>query len=52
VKYNGAWISFEEYLHHRFKLRFTHSISEEAAKKLMLEELELHPEARGASPKK
>jgi hypothetical protein len=46
VKYNGAWISFEEYLHHRFKLRFTHGISEEAAKKLMLDGLELHPEPR------
>jgi CHASE3 domain sensor protein len=52
VKDNGEWISFEDYLHDRFKLEFTHSISEDAAKKLMLEELELHPEPRGNSPKR
>lgn len=52
VKYNGAWISFEDYLHNRFKLEFTHSISEDAAKKLMLDELELHPELRGDQPRK
>lgn len=47
VKYNGRWISFEDYLHNRFHLQFTHSISEDAAKKLMLEEVELHPGPRG-----
>lgn len=52
VKYNGRWISFEDYLHNRFHIEFTHSISEDAAKKLMLEELELHPELRGSPPKK
>lgn len=46
VKFQGRWVSFEDYLHSRFNLEFTHSISEEAAKKLMLEELELHPELR------
>jgi CHASE3 domain sensor protein len=37
VKFNGAWVSFEEYLHARFHLRFTHGISEEAAAKLQME---------------
>ncbi|MFA6961016.1 MAG: CHASE3 domain-containing protein [Opitutaceae bacterium] len=41
VKYNGKWVSFEEYLHSRFKLQLTHSISEEAAEKLKLDEVEL-----------
>lgn len=45
VKYEGRWISFEQYLHKRFNLRFTHGISEEATRKLMLEELELQPGA-------
>jgi hypothetical protein len=52
VKYNGRWISFEDYLHNRFQIEFTHSISEDAAKKLMLEELELHPELRSNPPRK
>ncbi|HSI09168.1 MAG: hypothetical protein ACAH89_15005 [Rariglobus sp.] len=52
VKYNGKWVGFEDYLHNRFHLEFTHSISEDAAKKLMLEELELHPELRGDEPKR
>ena len=47
VKYRGKWVSFEDYLHSRFNLEFTHSISEDAAKKLMLDELELHPDLRG-----
>lgn len=47
VKYRGKWVSFEDYLHSRFNLEFTHSISEDAAKKLMLEELEIHPDLRG-----
>ena len=38
VKFNGAWVSFEDYLHARFHLRFTHGISEEAAAKLKMEE--------------
>jgi CHASE3 domain sensor protein len=41
VKYKGAWVSFEEYLRARFNLRFTHGISEEAAKKLQMEAVEL-----------
>ncbi len=52
VKYQGRWLSFEDYLRERFQLEATHSISEEAAKKLMLEELELHPDLRGNTPKK
>lgn len=34
VKFNGAWVSFEDYLHARFNLHFTHGISEEAAREL------------------
>jgi hypothetical protein len=49
VKYQGHWVSFEDYLHDRFKLEFTHSISDEAAKKLLLDELELHPDLRGGA---
>ena len=41
VKYQGQWLSFEEYLRLRFDLRFTHGISEEAAKKLEMEAIEL-----------
>ncbi len=41
VKYQGKWLSFEEYLRLRFDLRFTHGISEEAAKKLEMEAIEL-----------
>lgn len=37
VKFNGAWVSFEDYLHARFHLRFTHGISEEAVAKLKQE---------------
>ncbi|HTJ79059.1 MAG TPA: CHASE3 domain-containing protein [Rariglobus sp.] len=46
VKYEGKWVSFEQYLHKRFNLRFTHGISEEATRKLMLEEVELHAGSR------
>lgn len=46
VKYEGKWVSFEQYLHKRFNLRFTHGISEEATRKLMLEEVELQPDLR------
>lgn len=52
VKYRGKWLSFEDYLHERFQLEATHGISEDAAKKLMLEELELHPGLRGAPPER
>jgi CHASE3 domain sensor protein len=41
VKFNGAWVSFEEYLRNRFNLRFTHGISEEASKKLQMEAIAL-----------
>jgi hypothetical protein len=41
VKFNGAWVSFEEYLHSRFNLQFTHGISEEACRKLKMEAIEL-----------
>ena len=41
VKYQGSWVSFEEYLRARFNLRFTHGISEEAAKKLQMDAVEL-----------
>lgn len=48
VKYQGSWVSFEEYLRARFNLRFTHGISEEAAKKLEMEAVEL----AGSEPSK
>jgi len=41
VKFNGAWVSFEDYLRARFDLRFTHGISEEASRKLKMEAIEL-----------
>lgn len=41
VKFNGSWVSFEEYLHDRFNLQFTHGISEDAIKQLKMEEIEL-----------
>ncbi len=56
VKYEGKWVSFEQYLHKRFNLHFTHGISEEATRKLLLEEVELHPArqirpvSRGGNP--
>jgi len=37
VKFNGAWVSFEDYLRARFNLQFTHGISEEAAADLRSE---------------
>jgi hypothetical protein len=37
VKFNGTWVSFEDYLHERFNLQFTHGICEEAAAKLQRE---------------
>jgi CHASE3 domain sensor protein len=40
VKFNGRWVSFEEYLRNRFNLRFTHGISEEASKKLQMDAVE------------
>jgi CHASE3 domain sensor protein len=39
VKYEGQWISFEQYLRARFHIEFTHSISEEAARKLISDPL-------------
>ena len=43
VKFEGKWVPFEQYLKKRFDLHFTHGISEEATRKLLLEEVELHP---------
>lgn len=40
VKFNGAWISFEDYLHSRFNLEFTHGISDEASRQLKMEAVE------------
>lgn len=40
VRHQGKWISFEQYLHERFDLRFTHGISEEAAEALKNEAAE------------
>ncbi len=37
VRFNGAWVSFEDYLQERFDLQFTHGISEEAAAQLRVE---------------
>lgn len=42
VKWRGQWVSFEEFLEQRFKLRFTHGISEEAARQFQVEAYELH----------
>ncbi|WP_162525318.1 CHASE3 domain-containing protein [Rariglobus hedericola] len=41
VKFNGQWVSFEDYLRARFNLQFTHGISEEASRKLKMEAIEL-----------
>ncbi|HEY9248130.1 MAG TPA: CHASE3 domain-containing protein [Rariglobus sp.] len=41
VKFDGAWISFEEYLRKRFKFQFTHGISEEASNRLKQEAVEI-----------
>ncbi|HRE81035.1 MAG TPA: CHASE3 domain-containing protein [Opitutaceae bacterium] len=40
VKWKGRWVSFEEFLQQRFNLRFSHGMSEEAAKQLQVEEVE------------
>jgi hypothetical protein len=40
VKFNGSWVSFEDYLRTRFNLQFTHGISEEASKQLQMEAIE------------
>ncbi len=37
VRFNGGWVSFEDYLRARFNLQFTHGISEEAASKIKSE---------------
>ncbi len=34
VKWQGRWMSFEEYLDRRFNLHFTHGMSDEAAEKM------------------
>lgn len=34
VKWQGRWMSFEEYLERRFNLHFTHGMSDEAAEKM------------------
>lgn len=51
VKYQGRWVNFEDYLHDRFHLELSHSISEDASKKLLLEELELNPGRISAKPR-
>lgn len=43
VKFNGAWVSFEDYLKARFNLQFTHGISEEAVTKLESEKADPAP---------
>ncbi|MBL9208478.1 MAG: CHASE3 domain-containing protein [Opitutaceae bacterium] len=51
VKWRGTWVSFEEFLEQRFKLRFTHGISEEAARQFKMEAVELHErDQRGLPP--
>ncbi|MBP7143411.1 MAG: CHASE3 domain-containing protein [Opitutaceae bacterium] len=42
VKWRGQWVSFEEFLEQRFKLRFTHGMSEEAARQFQVEAHEVH----------
>lgn len=41
VRFNNKWVSFEDYLHARFNLQFTHGISEEALVKIRKETEEL-----------
>jgi len=58
VRWEGGWITFEDYLIKRFNLRCTHGISDEAAAQLRAEKGEppvasdgaIHPEAPGISP--
>lgn len=37
IKDQGKWISFEEYLAKHFKMQFSHGISEEAVKQILIE---------------
>jgi CHASE3 domain sensor protein len=50
VKWKGRWVSFEEFLEQRFKLRFTHGISEEAARQFQMEAVELHERDKHGRP--
>ena len=56
VQWQGRWVSFEEYLLHRFHLRCTHGICDEAAEKMrkdaaqMVLSLGLPPEMMAAPP--
>jgi len=43
VRWQGKWISFEEYLQKRFNLHFTHGISDEAAQQMRQEIRALPP---------
>lgn len=52
VKWRGQWVTFEEFLEQRFKLRFTHGMSEEAARQFQVEAYEVHEaDARRVPPK-
>jgi len=42
VKWRGRWVTFEEFLEQRFNLRFTHGMSEEAARQFQVEAHEVH----------
>jgi K+-sensing histidine kinase KdpD len=44
IKYEGKWISFEEFMQRHFKLQFSHSISEEGMRQI---EKEMEPLAAG-----
>ncbi len=57
VKWQGRWMSFEEYLDRRFNLHFTHGMSDEAAEKMraqirLLPPLEDDDEPVGAKKKR
>jgi hypothetical protein len=52
VRFNDRWVSFEDYLHARFNLQFTHGISEDAAAKIQRETADLMKrESRATTPK-
>ena len=51
VKWEGRWLTFEEYLEKRFNLQFTHGISEEAAEKFRAE-LEMEPDPSEAESRR
>lgn len=55
VKWQGRWMSFEEYLDRRFNLHFTHGMSDEAAEKMQAQIRLLPPiedDDEPVSPKK